>query len=99
MQKIKDFFKKYWAIIVGIVGLFFYAVFQRSKRLDAEANNNVIAADVKDQDLERRLDENNKQMSQLDTELDKINKQEQANKNDNEGMSDEEKIDFWKRRL
>jgi len=99
MQKIKEFFKKHWLIISGVVGLFFYAIFQRSKRLDAEANNSIIAADVKDQDLNRRIEENKEKSEELDKELEKISEQEQAAKEASKDMSEEEKIDFWNKKL
>jgi amino acid permease len=99
MEKIKAFFSKYWGIIVGVVGLIFYAIFQRSKRLDAEANNSVIAADITDRDLQRRTEENKEKIDGLDKQLDKLDKDEQKAKDASKGDTEEERVDFWKDRL
>jgi hypothetical protein len=74
-------------------------MFQRSKRLDAEANNSVIAADIKDQELQRRTEENKDKINTLDKELDKLSKEEQSAKEESKGDTEEERIDFWKDRI
>jgi hypothetical protein len=99
MEKIKEFFAKYWGIIVGVLGLVFYAIFQRSKRLDAEANNSVIAADVKDVDLQRRVDENNEKLSDLDTQLAEVARKEKEAKEKAQHESDQDKVDYWNKKL
>lgn len=99
MQKIKEFFNKYWAIIAAFLGVIFYAIFQRSKRLDAEANNSVIAADVKDADLQRRVDENNEKIDDLDKQLAEVARKEQEAKEKAQKESDEQKLDYWNKKL
>lgn len=99
MQKIKEFFSKYWVIITAFVGVIFYAIFQRSKRLDAEANNSVIAADVKDVDLNRRIEENNEKIDDLDKQLAEVARKEQEAKEAASRESDEQKLDYWNKKL